>query len=1064
MKTYSTTQITLKRLLLFFMPLFILFMGKVNAQSTMGTDFWVTFLPNSDDENVTLSLIAAGARPCTGTVTNPHTSYSQSFSVTPGVTTTVPITKAEAYNYTGSDCTQNTALHVVTTDTISLYASNFEEYTFDVTDVLPSQSLGSDYIIQTYPATFKGGKSQAIVNAKELEHDYSTFVILAIEDNTQVNINLSNNSLNGHYANTPFNVTLNAGECYQVKAAPYGDFSGTHISVADNKIIAVFAGNQCAYIPAGYGYADHIVEQMIPTTCWGQHFVITNSMLRSNDIIRVTALNDNCQIMKNGSLITTINARQTYQFEITSDNPSAYLETSEPAMVFLYLTGSEYAGENGDPSMVLVSPIEQGIGYVTFSTFNSGVSQYHYVNIVTNTNQVSGMRLDANSISSQFQPVSGNSDYSFARVDVNHGSHTLYNQNGVFVAHVYGLGDDESYGYSVGSMAINLTSQMTVNGQSITQHPNGFFACIDDEISFELNLNYTFSQANWTFGDGGTGSGSPVTHSYSTPGDYPVSCDIYAIEEEEEILVSTLTTMIHVGTASQSSFYETQCNSYQWNDVTYTETGDYEQTFQNIYGCDSIVTLHLTVNYNSDTTYLSATSCDYYYWYDQIYTQSGQYETAIPNSYGCDSILVLNLTINHSDTTYFSATSCDYYYWYGRTYIQSGQYEISIPNSYGCDSILVLNLTVNHSDTTYLSVTSCDYYYWYGRTYIQSGQYKTTIPSSYGCDSTLILNLTVNHSDTTYLSATSCDFYNWYGRIYTQSGQYETTITNSYGCDSLLVLNLTVGYDAASDTMAVACDSYEWNGTTYTETGDYDYQTQTVLGCDSIVTLHLTVNLSDTTLLDVAACDNYEWNGDTLTKTGVYEYIGQTVEGCDSIVILDLAIHSSPTIVIHGKSYVFPSTDMTSGQYSYFVDSTDFDPSNVHWDIDREDWLLVPHGASCDLICTSEGQAVIRAWTEGEPCDVDTTMVLNATFFGIGEEGMQPVTVYPNPTNGSVTIEGQDIVAIKVYNIMGQMIREDSFDRQDRVVLDLSGHIDAVYVLEITIPCGKIYRRVMVTR
>ena len=684
-------QNIIKRLLWFVVLFFILNTGKTSAQSTMGTDFWVTFLPNSDDPDVTLSLIAAGARPCTGVVTNPRTNYSQSFSVTPGITTTVPIIKAQAYNFNGSDCIQNTALHVVTTDTISLYASNFKTRTFDVTDVLPTQSLGSDYILQTFVATFKSG------DQRDLDHDYSTFSILAIENQTQVNITLSNNSLNGHFANTPFSVTLNAGECYQMKSSEFGDFSGTHIAVADNKKIAVFAGNQCAYVPSGYGFADHLVEQMMPTTCWGQHFVISNTMLRSRDIIRVTALNDHCQIKKNGVVLTTINARQTYQFEISSNAPSAYLETSEPAMVFLYLTGSEYAGENGDPSMVLVSPIEQGIYYVTFSTFNSGNSQYHYVNIVTNTDQVSGMRLDANSIASQFQPVSGNSNYSFARVQVSHGSHTLYNQDGVFVAHVYGLGDHESYGYSVGSMAINLTSQMLVNGQSITEHPNGFVVCANDDIDFALNLNYTFSHVDWTFGDGETGSGSPVTHSFNAPGDYPVSCDIYTIEEGLEILVSTLTTVIHVGASYQETIYETHCGSYQWFGQTYTQSGEYQHLLQTTAGCDSLLVLNLTIGTGQVHPVETVTNCESYDWHNNHYTVSGIYHDTIQDEAGCEDVYTLDLTIAHNVYPDTVANVCDEFLWHGQTYNQSGIYEYHDVTSLGCDSIVKLHLSVEYS-------------------------------------------------------------------------------------------------------------------------------------------------------------------------------------------------------------------------------------------------------------------------------------------------------------------------------------------------------------------------------
>lgn len=39
----------------------------------------------------------------------------------------------------------------------------------------------------------------------------------------------------------------------------------------------------------------------------------------------------------------------------------------------------------------------------------------------------------------------------------------------------------------------------------------------------------------------------------------------------------------------------TNQSSYTWNETTYTQSGDYTQTLQTVHGCDSVVTLHLTI-------------------------------------------------------------------------------------------------------------------------------------------------------------------------------------------------------------------------------------------------------------------------------------------------------------------------------------------------------------------------------------------------------------------------------------------------------------------------------------
>ena len=647
------------RTVLFVLLLCVAGTTKTNAQSTVGKDFWVTFLPNHDG-NVNLSLIATGSTPCTGTITNPYTNWSTNFEVSVGATTIINIPVNEAYSHYASDFVINTGLHVVTTDSISLYASNFKEYTFDVTDVIPTNSLGSNYIVQTYPND--AGKAMTTKPSSQIgnrSNSCSEFSIVAVEDNTSVNITLTCDSQNGNYANQPYSIILNAGQCYQVMSVDGGDFSGSQISVCDNKKAAVFAGNLCTNVPSSCAYCDHIVEQMLPVSCWGNHFVVTGSSMRTFDIVRVTSLNNGCQIFINNSLVSTINERQTYQFEITSDNPSLYLETSEPAMVYLYFTGSDCGGENGDPSMVMISPIEQRMNNVTFSTFNSGASQYHFVNVITNTDEISFIQLDGNNIASEFQTVFGNPDYSFARIPIQHGSHTLSAADGGFVAHVYGIGDDESYAYSIGSRALNLSTQMIVNGQLAEDFPNGFDVCKNEPVNFDLNANFDVTQANWTFGDGQMGSGNSVTHQYEFPGDYTVSCDVYKLKNGQDTLIATVTTELHVHETYQTELIEIQCNSYTWMGETYTSSGDYEYLDHTIYGCDSLLTLHLTINH-SDTTYWDISSCEEYEWYGTTYTESGIYEHLENNAAGCDSLIILNLTISQPEPlgnfTYMSPT------------------------------------------------------------------------------------------------------------------------------------------------------------------------------------------------------------------------------------------------------------------------------------------------------------------------------------------------------------------------------------------------------------------------
>ena len=72
-------------------------------------------------------------------------------------------------------------------------------------------------------------------------------------------------------------------------------------------------------------------------------------------------------------------------------------------------------------------------------------------------------------------------------------------------------------------------------------------------------------------------------------------------------------------------------------------------TLQTLAGCDSIVTLDLTINrsYLDDTTVLIA--CDSSEWNGVMYDSSGVYVDTLQSVAGCDSIVTLDLTINGSN-------------------------------------------------------------------------------------------------------------------------------------------------------------------------------------------------------------------------------------------------------------------------------------------------------------------------------------------------------------------------------------------------------------------------------
>ena len=335
----------------------------------------------------------------------------------------------------------------------------------------------------------------------------------------------------------------------------------------------------------------------------------------------------------------------------------------------------------------------------------------------------------------------------------------------------------------------------------------------------------------------------------------------------------------------------TACDEYYWNGKTYTQSGTYIDTIPSIAGCDSIVTLTLTIN-RSITTEQTEVACDNYTWTDgKAYTESGTYYQYLQTIHGCDSTVVLHLTVNRSIEIPYEVTACDSYTWSnGVTYTQSGVYHDSLKTIHGCDSVEILTLTINHSDTAYFSATACDSYVWHDETYTTSGTYEYLTQTIHGCDSLEVLTLTINNTVYTEEHITACDSYTWNGQTYATTGAYTYTTTAANGCDSIVTLHLTINQTQYAEETVTACDSYEWNGQTYATTGAYTYTTTAANGCDSIVTLHLTINQTQYAEETVTACDSYEWNGQTYATTGAYTYTTNAVNGCDSIVTLHLTI------------------------------------------------------------------------------------------------------------------------------------------------------------------------------
>jgi hypothetical protein len=174
--------------------------------------------------------------------------------------------------------------------------------------------------------------------------------------------------------------------------------------------------------------------------------------------------------------------------------------------------------------------------------------------------------------------------------------------------------------------------------------------------------------------------------------------------------------------------------------------------------CGQSAPVSVVINqYLQSSTTLNVTTCDPYSFNGQNYAQSGSYIYAGQTVYGCDSTVTLNLTISPTIQTTLNENACGSFPWNGQNLWTSGVYIDSLQSAAGCDSVVVLNLNVYPIYAIGLDSTVLDAFTWNGIDYATSGSYTQFFTSVNGCDSSVTINLTIedsglNENTTSYLA------------------------------------------------------------------------------------------------------------------------------------------------------------------------------------------------------------------------------------------------------------------------------------------------------------------------
>jgi gliding motility-associated-like protein len=226
------------------------------------------------------------------------------------------------------------------------------------------------------------------------------------------------------------------------------------------------------------------------------------------------------------------------------------------------------------------------------------------------------------------------------------------------------------------------------------------------------------------------------------------------------------------------------CQAYTLNNQTYDSSGTYYQTILNSTGCDSLITLNLTIHKKFTEQHKAICEGEFFFSGGANHSISGIYIDSLKTTGGCDSIIKTHLTVNPNP----------------------------LPNL-GADKVLCRNTQVNLTPGTFSS------YQWQDNStsntfsaFNRAGLYWVKVTNSFNCMAIDTLEVTSiidppsnflknNDSICSYesiqLTATgSYSSYQWSSGELTrniqvqQPGSYWLTVTDAYGCrgvDSTMV-------------------------------------------------------------------------------------------------------------------------------------------------------------------------------------------------------------------------------------------------------------------------------------
>jgi hypothetical protein len=406
--------------------------------------------------------------------------------------------------YKGNPSTSGWDVHsTAVVPPMSLYTFNLEDYHMNHSGTMPkgTYKVESDVPIVAYQFNPVDGASSYLSDATllipvpslSLTYDVigwkqscsamcdgdmlAYFTVVATVDGTELVVTPSTAPLAGGVVpgtGEVFTVGLDEGDVLEVATnAPYATMTGSRIESNPDHPIAVFSGQECAFIPFEVFACDHPEEQLPGLRFWGKEFIGARMPIRSlvdetdavlwqiyaSEDTQVTVAADPGVV---GAPIGTFSMaagelQEFYASGIQAAPGDLYISSEKPIGVMQYMIGSENPNCNsiGDPAMVYVSPTEQFLQRYVVLVPGTWIND---MLVITRTEGIGVFLDDVEIPDSSFFSVAG-SGYEVARVMAADGVHSLRSEDETIGLGVMVVGWDsyDSYAYigGMGMGAIN---------------------------------------------------------------------------------------------------------------------------------------------------------------------------------------------------------------------------------------------------------------------------------------------------------------------------------------------------------------------------------------------------------------------------------------------------------------------------------------------------------------------------------------------------------------------------------------------------------------------------------